>query len=74
MHALNRLSGKSHKKYLFPRGARIVVTEDGIRVLVGVREIDKDPWLYEELRSALSYNQAGELVIVVSRLTQRIRE
>ena len=74
MHALNALSGHRHRRYLFPNGARIVIRDGQIRVFVAMREIDKDPWLYEEIRSALSYNQAGELVVVVSRLTQRIRE
>ena len=74
MESLNRLSGHRHKRYLFPNGARIVIRDGQIRVFVAMREIDKDPWLYEEIRSALSYDRQGELVVVVSRLTQRIRE
>jgi hypothetical protein len=69
MNALNQLSGRGHRRYSFPNGVRCVVDEEhGVHFLVGGREINKEPWVYQDIRSALSYDPDGELVIVAARL------
>jgi hypothetical protein len=72
---LNRLSGRGHRRYVFPNGVRCVINDKHqVQFVVGEREIHKDPWFYEDIRAALAYDPEGKLVIVVDRLARYIRE
>ena len=75
MNALNQLSGRGHKRYVFPNGVRCVINDKHrVQFVVGGREIYKEPWVEEDIRDALAYDPEGKLVIVVARLANYIRE
>ena len=63
------------RQRVFPTGARIEISPDHqVRFVHGGQEYDQEPWLYEEVLYALSYDQRGELVVVVARLTRWIKQ
>jgi hypothetical protein len=72
--SLNSITPRGLRKYLFRKGTVLRVDEHEMTFLWAGKPFDKEPFLYEDIRSALSYDEKGALVIVVGRLRQYIRE